>query len=265
MSDYIVAVLLGIVEGITEFLPVSSTGHLILVGEWLSFTGERAATFEIFIQSGAILAVIILYLKRFLAVLDFSSTGEAGFKGKQACIKLVLACAPFFILGGLFGHKIKAHFFQTGVVAYALIFGGIVMLLAEAKKRAPVALRIEEITFKQALIIGFAQCAALWPGISRSGATLVGGLLTGVSRTAAAEFSFLVAVPILIVATGYDLLKSLHFLHSSDISIFAIGFLVSFVFALGAVKTFITIMQHYSLKPFAIYRILLGLLVLFIL
>lgn len=262
MSEYLIAIVLGIVEGITEFLPVSSTGHLIVVGNLLGFTGERASTFEIFIQSGAILAVVVLYFKRFLGVFDFSATTGVGFKGRSAFIKLGLACGPFFILGALFGKKIKHALFSPSVVAYALIVGGIIMLLVERNKKVPTTKTLEDITFKQALSIGIVQCAALWPGISRSGATIVAALLGGTTRGVAAEFSFLVAVPILLVATAYDLLKSVHALNSGDLSIFAIGFVVSFVFAIFAVKGFISALQRWTFVPFAWYRILAGVLIL---
>ena len=262
MSEFLISIILGLVEGITEFIPVSSTGHLIVVGEYLGFQGEKSSTFEIFIQSGAILAIVILFRQKFFNLLR-PQNAAAGMQGRSGLIRLGIACLPFVILGALFGKKVKALLFTTGSVSIALVVGGIVMLLVERRKReGHQVLNMDDISLRQAFIIGVCQCAALWPGISRSGATLVGASLLGIGRTAAAEFSFFLAVPILLAATGYDLLKSLHLLSSADIPIFGLGFVVSFLSALVAIKVFLSLLKRWGLEPFAWYRIGLGLLIL---
>lgn len=264
MDTNIIAIILGLVEGITEFLPVSSTGHLILVGDALQFLGPKAATFEIVIQSGAILAVLLLYRKRFLALLDFSAT-QRPFQGWNGVVKLAVASVPALLLGYMLNKSIKAYLFNPASVAAALIVGGLVMLLVENRRPSTRTEFLEDLTVRQVFLIGCFQCLALWPGVSRSGATIVGAMLLGVSRAAAAEFSFLVAIPVLLAATGYELLKGADILTAADIPMFAIGFLVGFMSATIAVKGFIKIISHWSLKPFAIYRIILGGIVLSVL
>jgi undecaprenyl-diphosphatase len=264
MDLHIIAIILGIVEGITEFLPISSTGHLILVGDALQFLGDKAATFEIVIQGGAILAVLLLYHRRFLALLDFSAPGRP-FQGWDGIAKIALACAPALLLGFFLGKPIKQHLFNPTSVAVALIVGGVIMLIVERRRKPASTESLEALTFRQVLLIGCLQCFALWPGISRSGATIVGAMMLGVSRAAAAEFSFLIAIPILFAATGYELIKSFHTLTTADFPVFGIGFLVSFISATLAVKVFIRLISHWSLTPFAIYRIILGAVVLSVL
>lgn len=260
MLEYWKVIILGIVEGLTEFLPVSSTGHLILVAEALDLSGSSAASFEIFIQLGAILAVVVLYRQRFLNLLNFKSSHSfAGYHG----LKLIFfACLPVLILG-FFTHKfIKQYLFNSLSVALALVFGGLVMLWVENRKVKPLITSIEQLTIKQALQIGLFQCFSLWSGISRSGSTIVGGLLGGVDRKTAAEFSFLVAVPVMCVAVGYDLLKSWGNLSQADLQAFGLGFLVSFGSAILAIRVFMHLIGRYSLSVFAYYRILLGLVIL---
>lgn len=255
------AVLLGVVEGLTEFLPVSSTGHLVLFGEAIQYNGPAAQTFEIFIQLGAILAVVFLYPKRFLCLLNFKEkVSSASFTGRSGLIKLFLACIPAFVLGALFHSTIKASLLAPFPVAMALIFGGIVLIVIERVLPKVHASRLETITFRQAFLIGIFQCAALWPGISRSGATIVGGLILGLSRQVAAEFSFLVAVPVMAAATCFDLLKSWESLGSDALGELAVGFLVSFVVALFAIRTFVGFLQRFSLAGFGYYRVILGII-----
>ena len=242
IHDVFIAVVQGLVEGLTEFLPVSSTGHLILVGHYLDFEGSRANTFDIVIQSGAILAVILLFLKRFLRLFDFKDT--SGFAGTHGLGKLAIACLPAFLLGPPLHHVIKEYLFAPLPVAFALIVGGIIMIFVESRKKTSTTHRIESITYKQAFIIGVAQCLAMWPGVSRSGSTIIAGMLLGLDRFVAAEFSFLVAAPVLIAATAYELLKSLHDLTMSDMPLFLIGFVVSFISGIIAVKGFFTFIKH---------------------
>ncbi len=258
--NFISAIVLGIIEGLTEFLPVSSTGHMILASKFLSYSGETLDTFEIFIQIGAIFAVVLLYTNRFVSLLDFSS--KKGFSGIQGISKLAIASLPALFLGALLGDFIKEKLFDATNVAIALVFGGIVMIVMEKIKLKNSVNTIEELSYKQCLAVGLIQCFALWPGVSRSASTIIGGMLLGLPRTVAAEFSFLLAVPIISAASLYSLLKSYAQLSSSDIQIFAIGLIVSFVVAAISIKLLIGILQRFSLVPFAVYRIILGFIVL---
>jgi undecaprenyl-diphosphatase len=260
VNEHLSAIVLGIVEGVTEFLPVSSTGHLILFGETISFSGPKAETFEIFIQLGAILAVVVLYFPRFISLLDFKA-GE-GFTGHTGLLKLAIGCIPAFILGAMCHKFIKEHLFGPGTVASALIVGAIIILIVEHKKQRPVTFRIEEISYRQAFAIGCCQCFALWPGMSRSASTIIGGMLCGLERKIAAEFSFLLAVPVMTAAVLFDLIKSRALLSSDDLFVFVIGFITSFVVAVLSVKFFLELLGKFTLNPFAYYRIGLGGLVL---
>jgi undecaprenyl-diphosphatase len=256
--DFVAAFVQGIVEGITEFIPVSSTGHLILTGHWLGFDDARAKTFDIFIQLGAILAIVWLYRQKFVTVMrtarDASSRAFIG--------NLVIAFVPAAAIG-FFAHSwIKEHLFTPVIVAWALMLGGVVILLVEWWKPAPRVQSVEEISPRNALGVGLAQVLALIPGVSRSGATIMGGYLLGLSRTAATEFSFFLAVPILAAAAGYDLLKSRHDLATSDAPLFAVGFLVAFVSAVIVVKVFLRYVAHHSFSAFALYRIAFGAILL---
>jgi undecaprenyl-diphosphatase len=267
MALILIVIALGIIEGLTEYIPVSSTGHLILANKLFGFEGQVADTFDIFIQLGAILAVVFLYFGRFKALLDFKSstiTQQNGLKGLNGIIKLGLTCLPAFVIGGLFHHQIKEKLFFPGPVAAALIFGGVAMILIERYWKKHNVTSVEQITLKHCLGIGFFQCLAMWPGMSRSASTIIGGMLFGLERGVAAEFSFLVAVPTMCAAVGYDMLKSIHILHSSDILYFAIGFVVSFVVAVYSIKFFIGILNKITLAPFGWYRIALGALVLWL-
>jgi len=265
-----IAVILGIIEGLTEFLPVSSTGHLIIAGHLLGFTDETADTFEVFIQLGAILAVVVLYWRRFVALLPYESSGgvenrrESAITGWNGIVKLAAACAPVFVLGLLARDAIKAYLFSPTPVAWALIVGGIVMIFVDRDHRAARGERVglDDISLKQAVGIGCLQCFALWPGISRSGATIIGGLACGLERRAAAEFSFLVAVPVMAVATVFDLLKSLSHLSSDVFVPFLVGFIVSFIVAIAAIRAFVAFLGSFSMLPFGVYRVVLGVVLL---
>ncbi len=250
--------ILGIIEGLTEFIPISSTGHLILVGELLGIEGEGSKTFQIAIQLGAIFAVIVSYPRYFLGFLDPKEWLQPKFK------TLIIAILPILVFGFLFYSPIKAYLFSSFTVALGLIFGGIVMIIVDyyAKNRPLPTKEIEDISFKQALIIGVMQCAALWPGMSRSGSTIVGGLLTGLRYELAATFSFLIAVPVMIVAVTYDMLKMASELSAADAQAIGLGLLISFVVAIVAIKTFLRILSRVKLSPFGIYRIIIGILIL---
>ncbi len=253
MNEFFQAILLGIVEGLTEFIPVSSTGHLIVAGHLLGFEGPKAATFDVFIQLGAILAVVFLYSHRFFGLLSFKK--ENGFSGLNGLILLALTTSPALFFGALLHSLIKQHLFSPITVAIGLGAGGVVILLAEARIPAVKRIGVDALGWKEALAIGFFQCLAMWPGVSRSASTIVGGMMIGIERKTAAEYSFLAAVPVMCAATIFDIYKSRSFLEASDIPIFFIGFLVSFIAALFALRFFIRLLGRTTLKPFGWYRI----------
>jgi undecaprenyl-diphosphatase len=254
-QPYVQATVLGVVEGVTEFIPVSSTGHLILAGDWLGFHDERAKTFDIFIQLGAILAVAWLYRER---VARLAVAWRGGSADRRLLVNLLLAFVPAALVGLLTHHWIKAYLFNPWVVSVALVAGGVAILLIERWPRPVQANGIDDISYGRALGIGLAQCLSLIPGISRSGATIMGGLSLGLSRTAATEFSFFLAIPIMLAATTFDLAKSHTALSVQDIPIFAVGFVTSFVSAVLVVKLFIRYVSHHSFAAFAWYRIAFG-------
>jgi undecaprenyl-diphosphatase len=254
-----VAIILGIVEGLTEFIPVSSTGHLIVVGNLLGFVGEKASTFEVVIQLGAILSVFVLYRDRLLRLIpskDSALRRGSTLDGWSGLWRIVVATIPALLLGYLAGDFIKARLFTPLAVAWALAVGGIGILIAEGMVGRRPSHSLDRISLWQALGIGLFQSLALWPGTSRSAATIVGGLLLGLDRKGAAEFSFLIAIPIMLAATGHEMLKMGSTFSSADMIQLAVGFSVSFVVALMAIKMFILILSRWSLVPFAWYRIL---------
>jgi undecaprenyl-diphosphatase len=262
--EIIQAIILGIVEGLTEFIPVSSTGHLIIAGHLLGFTGEKADTFEIFIQLGAILAVLVFYWRRFLGLFDFRQVPgeENAFRGINGLKLLVIVSLPALILGFITHGFIKDKLFSPLTVAIGLAVGGVAILVVERLLQKPEKFGLDSLTWKDALIIGLFQCVALWPGSSRSAWTMMGAMLFRVERKTAAEFSFFAAVPVIFAATAYDLLKSLKLLQLSDLPMFATGFIVSFIFALIAIRFFIRLLGSTTLVPFGWYRLVLALLVL---
>jgi undecaprenyl-diphosphatase len=259
VPDLVSAAVLGVVEGVTEFLPVSSTGHLIVAGDWLGFTGDRAKTFEIVIQVGAILAIVWLYRQRFL---DVARTAAREPDSRRFVTNLALGFLPAAALGLLTHHWIKAYLFTPLVVGCAFIIGGIAILVIERWKPTATVEDAAGITPRTALAVGFAQTLALIPGMSRSAATIMGGYALGLSRIAATEFSFFLAVPVLAAAAGLDLVKSLHLLSGADIPVFLVGLIVSFVAAFVVVKGFLRYVAHHSFSAFAWYRIGFGLLLL---
>jgi len=262
MTLLLVAAIMGVVEGLTEFLPVSSTGHLIIAGHVLGFTGERASTFEIFIQLGAIMAVVWLERDRFLGLLR--PDPKRAFSGARGIGLLALTTAPALVAGALLHDMVKSRLFGTGPVAIGLFLGGVGILLAEWLRPAPAIEDVDGIGWRQALLIGLCQCLALWPGVSRSGATIVGGLMCRLDRRAAATYSFLAAVPVLAAATLFDLYKSRALLSSADALPFAVGLVVSFVAAAAAIRTFIALLGRLTLRPFAWYRIAVAPIVWFL-
>jgi undecaprenyl-diphosphatase len=256
---FVKALVLGVVEGLTEFLPVSSTGHLIIVGDAIGFTGERANTFEIFIQLGAIFGVVWHYRTRVLGlVLHAIRPRERAF-----LLKLFVAFLPAAILG-LFTHRyIKTYLFNPLTVAGALVVGGAVILLVERWHRHHSARvhQIDDLSYADAFKVGVAQMFSLFPGVSRAGATIIGGLLTGLSRTTATEFSFFLAIPIMFAATFFDLYQNVEILQSEDVAMFAVGFVVAFITAVFVVRSFLIYVSRHTFRPFAWYRIVVGLVV----
>jgi undecaprenyl-diphosphatase len=263
MVELFYAVILGIVEGLTEFIPVSSTGHLIVVGHLLGFEGSKAATFEIFIQLGAILAVVFLYKERFLRLCSFRMT--AGFTGRRGIILLGLTTLPALLFGAVTHRFIKVYLFTPATVALGLGIGGVAILVVERFLPRVKKSGLDALNYGDAVAVGFSQCLALWPGMSRSACTIVGGMGVGIARETAAQYSFLAAVPIMFAATALDLFKSLPILQGSDVPMFGIGFGVSFIFAWLAIKFFLRFLGSHTLNPFGWYRIIVALAILLIL
>lgn len=258
MDNLIVSFILSIIEGLTEFLPVSSSGHLILAGDILHFSGQKASTFEVVIQLGAILAVVVIYRKRF-AGLVIPNVYER-FSGIRGIWLLFLTSLPAGILGLAFHSQIKEYLFKPAPVTLALVTGAVAMILTEKRRqdKKSTIMSLDDISAKLAFGIGCFQCFALWPGFSRSAATIMGGMILGAKRQLAAEYSFIAAVPIMFAATLYDIYKNIDLLSASDFLFFFIGMLGSFVSALFAIKTFVAFVGRVTLVPFAIYRLIIA-------
>jgi undecaprenyl-diphosphatase len=260
--EYLQALILGLVEGLTEFLPISSTGHLILVGDLLGFQGPEGQVFEVVIQFGAILAVCIVYFQRLLKVaLGLPSDPGA----RRFVIAVLLAFLPAVAIGVFARDFIKGVLFNPWVVSWALIVGGIAILWIERRHWEPRHFKIENFPAGLALGIGLIQCLAMIPGVSRSGATILGGLLLGVERKTAMEFSFFLAIPTMLGASAYDLYKSRDMLSSDDGMLIAVGFVAAFLAALVVVRSVLGFIGRYGFTPFGWYRIAIGTLMLGIL
>jgi undecaprenyl-diphosphatase len=258
MYDMISAIVLGIIEGLTEFLPVSSTGHMILAGYLLGFEGDAKNTFKIVIQLGAVLAVLVLYWRRYMSMLKDLLTFDFSSKKKLNALHLIIAMIPALIVYLLFKDIIKHVLFGPSPVLIGLIAGGILMIVASRMKRRTTAEETDDITYKQALGIGLFQCLALWPGFSRSGSTISGGLLLGTSQKAAADFTFMISVPVMFGATILDLYDSREFLAIHQLPMFLVGFAAAFIVAMIAVVTFLNLIKRLKLEWFAIYRFVLA-------
>ncbi len=261
--NLVTAAILGLVEGLTEFLPVSSTGHLIVAASLLNYTGDKAKLFEIVIQAGAILAVCWEYRRKLIGV----AAGLFSDRAAQVfAINLAVAFPPAAILGLAFSRVIKAHLFAPVPVASAFIVGAFVILWVERRQRRnPSTVRIESVDqmrWSDALKIGIAQAFALIPGTSRSGATIIGGMLFGLSRPAATEFSFFLAIPTLLAATGYELVRNRDLLVADDLAMIGVGFVVAFISALLVVRWLLRYVAHHDFVPFAWYRIAFGLVII---
>ncbi|KPA91920.1 MULTISPECIES: undecaprenyl-diphosphate phosphatase [Pseudomonas] len=253
------ALILGIVEGLTEFLPISSTGHQIIVADLLGFGGERAIAFNIIIQLAAILAVVWEFRQKvFTVVRDLPRERSA----QRFTLNLLVAFMPAVILGVLFKEVIATYLFNPITVASALVVGGVVILWAERREHTVHAETVDEIRWQDALKVGFAQCLAMIPGTSRSGATIIGGLLFGLSRKTATEFSFFLAMPTMVAAAVYSGYGFRHQFQMADLPVFAVGFVTSFVFAMIAVRGLLKFIASHSYAAFAWYRIVFGLVIL---
>ena len=254
------AAIMGVVEGLTEFLPISSTGHLILAGALLGFDDEKAKVFDIAIQTGAILAVIIVYWRKISDTLVALPTQR---QAQRFALNVLIAFLPAVVLGLLFGKAIKAHLFTPWVVATTFILGAFVILWAERRTTTTVRIHeVDQMTPMDALKVGLVQCFAMIPGTSRSGATIIGGMLLGLSRKAATDFSFYLAIPTLIGAGAYSLYKERALLSMADLPLFGVGLLFSFVSAWLCVRWLLRYISTHSFTPFAWYRIAFGIVVL---
>ncbi|HSW16010.1 MAG TPA: undecaprenyl-diphosphate phosphatase [Ramlibacter sp.] len=254
------AALMGIVEGLTEFLPISSTGHLILAGALLGFDDDKAKVFEIAIQTGAILAVIIVYWRKISSTVAALPTQR---QAQRFALNVLIAFVPAVILGLLLGKAIKANLFTPAVVATAFIVGGFIILWAEKREQSLARIHdVDEMSPMDALKVGLVQCLAMIPGTSRSGATIIGGMLLGLSRRAATDFSFYLAIPTLIGAGAYSLYKDRALLSVADAPMFAFGLVFSFVSAWICVRWLLRYIASHSFVPFAYYRIVFGVVVL---
>ena len=258
MDQNLLAVIVGIVEGLTEFLPVSSTGHMIIVGHMLGFEGPLADVFDVFVQLGAILSVIFIYKERFARF--FTKDGWDVNKGLSVW-HVAAGIVPVMAVAFFLYKYIKAYLFSPITVAIGLLLGGVLLMYAEHRtkgREAELVDDVDKISIKQAIWVGIYQFLSLWPGFSRSGSTIAGGLLVGLTRNAAANYTFLIAVPLMFVACIYDLLKNLGSLSAGDLQVLAIGFVVSFVVAYASVLWFLKFLHKYDLTSFAVYRILLA-------
>ncbi|KXG75479.1 undecaprenyl-diphosphate phosphatase [Thermotalea metallivorans] len=255
------AIILGIIEGLTEFLPVSSTGHLIIANKYIDFTGQFANAFNIVIQVGAILAVLIYFKdKIFPQKRNIRQTRSV----YRLWAKVMVGFIPAAILGFLFDDYIDEHFFNPTTVSIALILGALLLLFAEAKLKRVKVRSTDELTFGQSFVVGIAQCMALMPGMSRSASTIIGGLFLGLSREVAAEFSFFLAIPTIMGAAAYKLFKVGFSYTAYEWLILLIGTAVSFIVALLVIAFFMNYLKKRKLAPFAYYRIILGMIVLFV-
>lgn len=260
------AIILGLVEGLTEFAPVSSTGHMIIVDDmWLQsknfLTEPVANTFKIVIQLGSILAVVVVFKDRFIEMLSLGRYGEKAKAGEPRLkiTHVIVGLIPAGVLGLLFEDFIDKHLFGTETVLIGLVIGAIFMIIADLfSRKKRLAPTVDTITYKQAFTIGLIQCLSLWPGFSRSGATISGGILTGLSHRAAADFTFIMAVPIMAGASGISILSKLEYFTLDALPFFVVGFISAFIFALVSIRFFLKLINKVKLIPFAIYRIVLA-------
>lgn len=260
----IVAIILGIVEGLTEFAPVSSTGHMILVDDILLkskeiYSQEIANTFKVVIQLGAVLAVVIVLRERFYELLPIKKNLNKNQEGRLGLMKVVVGLTPAVILGFLFEDYIDEYLFSVETVLIGLVAGAILMIVADySRPKKVTAESVDQVTYKQAILMGLFQCFALWPGFSRSGSTISGGVLLGMSYRSASDFTFIMAVPIMMGASALSLIKNWQYFTLEAFPFLAAGFISAFIFALITVRFFLKLINKIKLTPFAIYRIILA-------
>jgi undecaprenyl-diphosphatase len=259
VENYLIAALLGVIEGLTEFLPVSSTGHLILFIDLLGFRSPPGKTFEVMIQLGAILALILLYFRKLWTTLIGLPVDP---QARRFALVILLAFLPAMVLGALLHGIIKQMLFSPTVVATALIVGGFVIMFVEQVAKREEYKSVDEVPPATGFLVGVAQCLALIPGMSRSGATIIGGLLLGLERRTAAEFSFFLSIPTMTAAFAYDLYKNREDLSFDDAGLISVGFIMAFIAALLVVKPFLAVVSRIGFAPFAFYRVALGVFVL---
>ncbi len=257
--EIIKAIILGIVEGFTEFLPISSTGHLILVNQFISFDSGFTELFDIVIQLGAILAVLVYFFKK---LWPYTVDSVKNSETLTIWYKTIIAVLPALILGAIFGSFIKEKLFNPWVVAISLLVGGLIILIVENKSKTVGTVSLKDLSYKNAFYIGLIQCLSMIPGVSRSGSTIIGGMILGNSRSAATEFSFFLAIPTMFAASAYSLLKYRGILGLNEIIILAAGFFVSFIIAKVCVKFLMNFVQKHDFKIFGYYRILLGIVII---
>lgn len=260
MSEYLISIMLGIIEGVTEFLPISSTGHLIIMNQFVDFTGQFAKMFDVVIQFGAILSVVAFFWKRLYPF------GKKPSEEKKLIFdiwkKAIVGVIPAMVIGVIAGKYIKEYLFNPYVVSAALVIGGIILIYLENRDKTCTINTITELSYKTALTIGLIQCIAMVPGTSRSAATIIGAMLLGSSRLVAAEYSFFLAIPTMFAASVYSLMKVGRSLTSTELQVLGIGFVVSFITALLVIALFMKYITKNNFKPFGYYRIILGIIVL---
>lgn len=259
LLEIIKAIALGVVEGFTEFLPISSTGHLILVNQFISFDKDFTALFDIVIQFGAIIAVIFYFIKK---LWPFTKDKIHNNQTLNIWYKTIVAVLPALALGAIFSNFIEKKLFNPWVVGVSLFTGGIIILFIENKNKAPKIISISELSFKTAFLVGLIQCLAMIPGVSRSASTIIGGLVLGASRVVATEFSFFLAIPTMFAASTYSLLKYNGVLDSNKLFILFVGFIISFAVALLVIKFLMNFIQNNNFKIFGYYRIALGIIII---
>jgi undecaprenyl-diphosphatase len=257
MNDIVKAIILGIVEGITEFLPVSSTGHLILVNQFVAFDEQFTKMFDIVIQLGAILSVVVYFRKRLFSFIKVNGSYLQS-QTVELWKKAIVGVIPALVIGAMFGKQIQESLFNPLTVASALIIGGIALILLENRKQHEKISTIASLDYKTVLLIGLIQCLAMVPGTSRSAATIIGAMLLGCSRLVAAEFSFFLAIPTLFAASAYSLLKTGFMMTLEEEIVLAVGFFVSFIIALLVIAGFMKFISRRDFKPFGYYRIIIG-------
>jgi len=259
MNDIISAIILGVVEGLTEFLPISSTGHLILVNEFIAFEENFTNLFDVVIQFGAILAVVFFFWKK---IIPFTGEREKNKKIIDMWLKAIIGVLPAIIIGALFASKIEEKLFNSWTVAITLFLGGIIILFIERKNHNPKINSIKDLGFKAAFYIGIIQCLSMIPGTSRAGATIIGAMALGASRVVATEFSFFLAIPTMFAASAWSIINYWNLLNASQLLILSIGFVVSFFVALAVIKFLMNYVQKHNFKIFGWYRIVLGIIII---